>query len=262
VTETTDAPEPALAEAFDRLVDEGENRLRRPWSGLLATTLLGGIDIGIGALAYLSVAHETHNVVLAGLAFSIGFIALLLAGSELFTENFLVPVTSVVAKRGSIGGLIRLWAVAIVMNLIGCALMAWLIIEGRPQLKDTAREVGTHYGTLGISMRSLAVSILAGAVITLMTRMQHASENVGVQIVPAVVMGSLLVVAQLFHCIIESLFMFAGLFAGHVPYGYADWLGAFAWSALGNMIGGIGLVTFLRLVRVPQKIAAERSEND
>ena len=38
----------------------------------------------------------------------------------------------------------------------------------------------------------------------------------------------------------------AGLQTGHAPCGYLDWLG---WAVLGNMVGGIGLVTLLRLVR-------------
>ena len=36
---------------------------------------------------------------------------------ELFTENFLVPVTAVVAKAGSVLDLLRLWVVTLVANL-------------------------------------------------------------------------------------------------------------------------------------------------
>jgi hypothetical protein len=35
-----------------------------------------------------------------------------------------------------------------------------------------------------------------------------------------------------------------------------DWLGLFGLAALGNMIGGIGLVTMLRLLQAPHKVAA------
>jgi len=63
--------------------------------------LLGGLDIGVGVLAFLLVKHQIHNEMLAGLAFSTGFIALTLARSELFTENFVVPVAAVIAKNGT-----------------------------------------------------------------------------------------------------------------------------------------------------------------
>ena len=63
------------------------------------SALLGGVDVGTGVLAYLVVDHETGSTLLAGLAFSLGFVALLLESSELFTEIFLVPVTAVSAGR-------------------------------------------------------------------------------------------------------------------------------------------------------------------
>src|SRR2546430_6467102 len=43
--------------------------------------------------------------------------------------------------------------------------------------------------------------------------------------------------------------MFAALHAG-APFGYLDWVRVVLWATLGNMIGGIGLVTVLRLVQV------------
>lgn len=59
----------------------------------------GGIDVGTGVRAYLLVKQATGSTVVAGLAFSIGFVALL-ARSELFTEILPVPVTAVAAQHG------------------------------------------------------------------------------------------------------------------------------------------------------------------
>src|SRR3546814_19460311 len=87
-------------EAYDRLVDEGHERLSRPLLPLLATGLLGGIDVGVGVLSYLVVLAQTDNHLLASLAFSIGLVALLMAQSELFTKNFLLPVIPVAAQAG------------------------------------------------------------------------------------------------------------------------------------------------------------------
>ena len=93
--------------AFERLVEEGDERLSRAWLPLIATGLLGGVDVGTGVLAYFLVQHYTHNTLLAGLAFSVGFVALLLARSELFTENFLVPVVAVAAGHRGMWSLLR-----------------------------------------------------------------------------------------------------------------------------------------------------------
>jgi formate/nitrite transporter FocA (FNT family) len=250
-------PEPELEDAFDLLVEEGSARLARPWSTLVVTGLLGGIDVGTGVLAYLIVHHATRSTILAGLAFSIGFVALLLARSELFTENFLVPVAAVAARHGSLGGLGRLWVVTLVTNLAGGWGIAWLIMTAFPSLHDTAVDAGTHYAELGINLQSFCLAMLAGMVITLMTRMQHSTQSLGVRLVPALLFGALLAGGQLFHCVLDSILMFAALIAG-APFGYLDWLGALAFSVLGNVAGGVGLVAFLRLARVPHRIAEER----
>lgn len=252
--------EPELEDAFDRLVEEGETRLQRPLVALMATGLLGGMDVGTGVLAYLVVEQRTHNTVLAGLAFSLGFVALTLARSELFTENFLVPVVALASGRARPRALARLWVLTLAFNLLGGAFISWLIVTGLPDVRPAAREVGAHYAHLGIGLRSFALAVLAGAVITLMTRMQHATESLGVQLVPAILFGALLAGAQLFHSVLDSLFMFAALWS-HASFGWGDWAGALGWSVLGNIVGGVGLVTFIRLLRVPHRVAEERDHN-
>lgn len=251
-------PEPELEEAFDRLVEEGRDRLARPWLPLVSTGFLGGVDVGTGVLAYLVVLHATGSHVLAGLAFSLGFVALLLARSELFTENFLVPVTAVVARAGTVGGLLRLWAVTLALNLVGGWVVMFLIVHALPELRATALEAGTHYGTLPIGTASFASAVLAGVVITLMTRMQHATESLGVKLVPAILFGALLSGGQLFHSVLDSLLMFGALHVG-APFGYLDWLVRLGWSALGNLVGGLVLVTAVRLLRVPHRVAEARA---
>ena len=260
------APDPGerqeseLEDAFERMVDEGHQRLDRPLLPLLATGFLGGVDVGVGILALLVVEHETGQPLLGALAFTVGFVALLLARSELFTENFLVPVTAMVARAGTPLQLLRLWVVTLVMNVVGGAVMVGLIVVGLPDLRETVRGSGTHFATLGVSWRSFALAILAGAVITLLTRMQHSTESLGVKIVPAVMLSFVLVAGQLFHAVLDSILMVGGLFAGHVTYNAADVLGALGWSALGNIVGGLVLVTSARLLRVPHRVAEERSD--
>lgn len=254
--------EAEVEEAFDRLVNEGSDRLGRPLLSLLATGFLGGIDVGVGVVAYLVVRSETGSSLLGAIAFTVGFVALLMARSELFTENFLVPVIAVVAKRESVSALLRLWIVTLAMNLVGGFLMALMIVIALPDLRPTAMAAGTHYAHLGVSWRSFFLAVLAGVVITLLTRMQHATDSMGVRIVPAILFSFVLVGAGLFHSVLDSILMFAGLLAGHPDYGWADWVGALGWSCFGNLVGGLGLVTSVRLLRVPHRVQEERDRND
>lgn len=252
-----DVPQQGNEDTFDRLVEEGEQRLGRSWPGLIATGVLGGFDVGVGVLALLIVEQATHSVLLGGLAFSIGFLALTLARSELFTENLLVPVTAVVAKNASPLSLGRLWAVTAVTNLLGGWVFVAIILVAFPTLHATVVEVAVFYIELGITWHALALAMIGGVLITLMTHLQHATDSDGVRLVPAIVMGFLLGAGKINHAIVASLFCFAALQVG-APFGYADWLGMFGFAVLGNMIGGLGLVTMLRLLQVPHKVLDER----
>ena len=255
--------DPAVAEqpvedAVVRAIDEGRRRISRRSAALLATGVLGGIDVGTGVLALLFVEHETGSAVLAGLAFSIGFIALTLARSELFTEDFLVPVTTVIARQARARMLLRLWIGTLVGNLAGGWLFTWLIITGFPQLAETAITAGGYYVDLGLGLKAFTLAVIGGAVITLMTWMQHTTTSDGIRLVPAVTGGFLLAGAQLNHAVVNSLLMFAALHTGHAPFGYLEWAQTAGLAAAGNVVGGIGLVTLLRVLQSPHTIRRER----
>lgn len=252
--------EPEIEEAFDRLVSEGRDRLTRPLLTLVTTGFVGGVDVGIGVLIYLAVRQQTGNSLLAAAVFPIGFVALLLARSELFTENFLVPVTAVVARDGTVLQLLRLWLVSLIANLAGGFTMAAMIVIALPDVRELAVATGSHYAHLGLSWESLFLAVLAGLVITTLTRMQHATDSLGLQVVPAVLLSFVLVAAQLFHCVLDSIFIFAGLLTGRADYGATDWIGALGWSAFGNLVGGLVLVTAVRLLRVHHRVKEERAD--
>jgi formate/nitrite transporter FocA (FNT family) len=250
--------EQEVEQAFKRSVDEGRRRIsRRTWP-LLATGLLGGIDVGTGVLALLLVEHETGSVLLAGLAFSIGFIALSLARSELFTEDFLVPVTTVIARQARFRMLLRLWAGTLVGNLVAGWIFTSLILLGFPQFADTAIQAGAYYVDLGLGRQALALAVIGGAVITLLTWMQHNTESSALKLVPAVTTGFLLAGAQLNHAVVNSLLMFSALHTGRAPFGYVEWAQTAGLAAVGNLVGGLVLVTLLRLFQVPHTVRQER----
>jgi formate/nitrite transporter FocA (FNT family) len=255
-----DSPmEDELAEAFDTIVSQGAQRLHRTWREVITTGLAGGLEVATGVLALFAVVAETRSHLLGGIAFSIGFVALLLARSELFTEGFLVPVTAVVAKRASWRQLGKLWGGTLVANLVGGWLFTWLIIRGLPNLRQTAIDSALPFVQAPLDLRAVCLALLAGSTLTLMTRMQHGTTSDPAKIVAAVVGGFLLAGFQLFHSILDSLIIFAALHAG-APFGYGDWLAWFWYTAVLNMAGGLLVVTVLRLVRSKELIQREREQ--
>jgi formate/nitrite transporter FocA (FNT family) len=236
-------------ETFRAAIEEGTRRLERKTPELLATGAVGGIDVGTGVLALLVVKQETGNTLLAALAFSIGFIALTLAGSELFTENFLVPVAALVAGKARLPSIGRLWVGTLLSNLAGGWVLMAIVMVGYPKLSPVAVEVGSAYPRLGIGWVSFTGALLGGVVITLMTWMEQGTNSVPAKLLCAIVAAFLLAATPLNHVIVVSLEMFAALQAG-AHFGYLDWLGISAWFGLGNIIGGVGLVTVLRTIQV------------
>jgi formate/nitrite transporter FocA (FNT family) len=258
--ETNDEPliEPKLDDAFDRIVAEGERRLGRDWAEMTTTGVMAGLEVGLGILVLLVVDARTGNDLLGGLAFSFGFLALLLGHSELFTEGFLIPVTTWAAKKASFGRLVRFWAVTLVTNLIGGWCITWLAMRAFPNLDRTAIKSASHFITTGFGVQSACLGVLAGSVITLMTRMQHGTDSEPAKIVAAVGGAFILAGLPLFHSILDSLVIFAALHTGHAPFGYGSWIEFAGWAVLWNMVGGIGLVTMLRLVRSRKRVVADR----
>jgi formate-nitrite transporter family protein len=252
--------EDELEDAFQRMVVEGTQRLHRTWREVLVTGFFGGTEVAMGVLAYLSVLHATGNQLVAGLAFSIGFLALLLGRSELFTEGFLVPVTTVAAKRASIAQLLKLWSGTLAANLVGGWILMWLIITAYPKLHAQTVQSATHFVTAPLTAESFTLAVLGGMAITLMTRMQHGTDSTFGKTAAAVAGAFLLAGIGLFHSVLDSLLIFGALATGSAPFGYLDWLAWFGYTVLGNVAGGLALVTLLRLLRSKERLSMERRQ--
>jgi formate/nitrite transporter FocA (FNT family) len=261
-SEPAPGEEAALQRAFERSVSEGIERMNRSLPSLIATGLVGGLDVSVGIFALFAVQSESHNKVLASLAFSIGFVALTLAGSELFTENFLVPIMAVVTKReAGVTALARLWLGTLVANLVAGYLLMALVVEAFPRFRAVAIETGSAYPRLGIGVRSFGSALVAGMVITLMTWMERNTHSEPARLIATIAAAFVLAAGPLLHTIVAGLEMSAALVA-HAPFSYLAALRTIAWAILWNVVGGVGLVTVLRLVQVgPEKIEEVREQS-
>jgi formate-nitrite transporter family protein len=241
-------------ETLDRVVLEGRPRLYRSTADLLATGTVAGIEVGIGVLALLLVVHETGSVLLGALAFSVGFIALRLGHSELFTESFHVPVMVVVAGEARWTHMLRLWGGTLLGNLVGGWVLAWLVVVALPDLHATAGELSREFLDRPLDLRTFVLAVLAGAAITLLTRMQNGTDDDVARIVAAVAIAFVIVGAGLLHSVLDTLIVFVAVHAGEPGASLAVWLPWFGWVVLGNVIGGLLLTTLLRVVRSRERL--------
>ena len=254
--------ESQIEESFDSIVAEGRPRMSRPWPDLLATGAVAGIEVGFGVLALLYVEMMTGSTLLGSLAFAIGVLALLLGHSELFTEGFLVPVTLVAAGEARIRDLVRLWVGTLIGNLVGGLAVAALVDEAFPDLHHQATKTAATYINAGINAHTFCLALLAGGAISLLTRMHHGTSDMVAKLLASVAVAFLLAGVHLFHSVLDSLLAFVALLTGSAPFGWLDWLAWFAWVVVGNLLGGLGLTTMLRLIRSRQRLVDYRMANN
>jgi hypothetical protein len=169
--------EDELERTLDQIVQKGRPRLYRTTPELFASGAIAGVEISLGVLAFLAVEEATGSKLLAGVAFSVGFIALLLGNSELFTEGFLVPVTVVAAKEATYPRLVRFWLVTLAGNLVGGWATMWMVVTAFPALRATAIKDGATFATAELSLPTFLLAVLAGLTMTLLTRMRNGTDN-------------------------------------------------------------------------------------
>jgi len=249
--------EEELHAEFENTVSEGEERLHRTTRALVITGLFGGVDVGLGIMAMLAVKHATGNELLAGIAFGVGLLALRLAHSELFTEDFMLPVNAVLAAHGTVVQLLRLWSVTLVSNLVGGWLFMWLVVAAFPDYRADLRTTAASYVTAGFTMETAALALLAGSTITLMTRMSQSATSDVMLAVISMIGGLLVVGLGMHHGALQSILVFGAMQAG-ADIGVGAWFGWFWWVTVLNMVGGMVIMTAPRIVRTWELVRQER----
>lgn len=250
--------EDALDDNFDRQVTEGRQRLARPRPQQFVTGFLGGVEIGLGVLIGMSVTHATGSMLLGGLAFSLGFVTLLLAHSELFTEGFLVPTFAVIARRAKLVQLLRFWFYTFLGNLAGGLIVMWVMVTAFPAIHSTLDDFGEHFAGLQPRLDTALLAIMAGVSITLMTRMQMGTDQVIGKIVAAVFGGVLLFGVGMLHSVLDTLLMLGAWFAGAPEVSLLNIVNFLWWVIPLNMFGGIVGVALPRAIQARDRVRIER----
>jgi formate/nitrite transporter FocA (FNT family) len=243
---------------YVRTKREGEQRLQRSFTEIASTALAAGFDITVGITALALVSHLLTKQFgpdvghLGGsIAFGVGFVFLIVGRAELFTENFLVPIAGLDrSDRGSWAGLARLWLLSPIFNLLGGVIMILILTShgvlptgsGAPIVEASSALHRNHTLTLFLS------AIFGGALITAMTWYIEGNVKMNVRMTVAWITGTLLALGGFDHVIVATLELFYGIrFGDQIPWIFL--LGNFGIAAVGNMVGGIGLVTLNRFTQ-------------
>ncbi|WGV21515.1 MULTISPECIES: formate/nitrite transporter family protein [unclassified Pseudomonas] len=222
---------------------QGDQELERTLAALWWSALAAGLSMGLSLMAmglfYARLPEGDSAQAIASIGYSAGFLAVILARQQLFTENTLTAVLPVMTAPtlANFGRLLRLWSVVLLGNLAGTLLVAWVMLELPifDSKTDVAfLEVGRKVMENDVS-QMFAKGIVSGWMIATMVWMIPSMEHAKIWII-------------LMITYLMALGDFTHIVVGSVEVSYLVWAGDETWSSFwlefalptlaGNIIGG------------------------
>jgi formate-nitrite transporter family protein len=229
---------------------EAEVELERPlrslwWSGVAAGIALSSSLLAEGLLHhYLPDAH--WKPVVESFGYSVGFVIVMLARLQLFTEQTVTAVIPLLAdfSRTNLLRTGRLWSVVLTANLAGTAVTAAVTVflgTIRPEYLPALLEVSREFAELGAG-QALIYGIPAGFFIAAIVWMLPSVE--GAELFVIIIVTWLIAVGGFAHVVVGSSEVFMLQFSGEL--GLVEGFSRLILPSLaGNIIGGTGLFAML-----------------
>jgi formate/nitrite transporter len=241
--------------------------------------ILAGAFIALGgvfattALAGSGTAPSGAVRVLAGVAFSVGLVLVVVGGAELFTGNNLI-VMAWASRRVSTWALLRNWLIVFAGNFVGAGGTAALVY-----LAGTHRGGSGAFGTTALAIahakvqlgftQAVALGVLCNTLVCLAVWLTLSARTTADRVLAIVPPISAFVASGFEHSVANMYFVPLGLLITALDPGFAAAAGApnpplLTWGAflsrnllpvtIGNIIGGsvlVGLVYWFVYLRPP-----------
>jgi formate transporter len=245
----------------------GETKAHMRSETVFALAVLAGAFIALGAIFSTTVAAGGSDLpygvvrLLAGIAFSLGLMLVVVAGAELFTGNNLI-VMAWASRRIPTRRLLANWGIVYVGNFVGAVATAGLMYATRQytfgggEVGKTALTIAT--GKVGYGFfQAIALGILCNALVCLAVWLTYGARTVTDKILAVLPPIAAFVAAGFEHSVANMYFIPFGLFVKHDTEWAASTQGlpdtsGLTWRAflvdnlvpvtIGNVIGGALLV--------------------
>jgi len=247
---------PVIYEVVRRLGDE---EMARPATSLWWSGVAAGLSISFSLLAQaileLHLPDTPWRPLIAGFGYCVGFLMVVLARQQLFTESTITVVLPVLKNisAGKIWRLARLWAIVLVANLTG-TLFAALFCNYTPVLPagllQGMRDIGHGLMVLGwpdMFCRGIASGFLIAAMVWMIPSAETAKFAV------IALMTYLIAIGGFTHIIAGSMEAYLLVLADE----WAWWqmiLDFMAPVLLGNIVGGTALFALISYAQVMEEI--------
>jgi formate-nitrite transporter family protein len=238
---------------------EGEAELARKFSALWWSALAAGISIGFSVLSQALLEAALHGLpgagVVADLGYCVGFLIVILARQQLFTENTLTAVLPIMVRKdwSGIWDVLRLWGIVLAGNLVGCFMFAaFLAYSGAfsQETQTAITEIGRHL-MANTPNEMFVKGIMAGWLIAALVWMLPSAESTEIFIITLITY--IIALGDFTHIIagsVEAIYMWL---IGEVSFWHMAG-GFFIPTLLGNVAGGTVLFAVISYAQVREEL--------
>lgn len=241
---------------------EGEYELQRHpsalgWSGLAAGLSMGFSLVGKGLLdAYLPGAP--WRPIVASFGYTIGFLIVVLGRQQLFTENTVTVILPLFAhpNRHTFLRVARLWAVVLAANVGGALAFATMLAHidvFPPEVSHAFLTIGHEAVRSGFGP-TFVRAIFAGWLIALMVWLLPGAAPTRLHLI--VIITYIVALGAFSHVIAGAVDVFYLANSGGIPWPEVV-TRFFAPTLLGNVLGGVALVSALNFAQVASQTLSE-----
>ncbi|CNE10140.1 putative inner membrane protein [Yersinia nurmii] len=235
---------PSRAAAIhEKIRVEGEKELERDGLALLLSAIAAGLSMGASLMAkgifHAKLSDAPASLFIENIGYTFGFIIVIMARQQLFTENTVTAVLPIMQKPSvkNFSILFRLWGLVLLGNLIGTALAAGSFIH-IPLFDDATRAAFISIAQdimENTPAEMFTKGILSGWIIATMVWMLPSAGAAKIWVI--FLMTYLVALCDLTHIVVGSAEIFYLVFSGNLSW--QEFIYPFAIPTLaGNIIGG------------------------
>lgn len=257
-------PSRAMA-IHEHIRQDGEKEMERDAMALLWSAIAAGLSMGASLLAkgifHVQLEGVPGGFLLENLGYTFGFIIVIMARQQLFTENTVTAVLPVMQNPtlGNFGLLMRLWSVVLLGNIIGTGVAAWAF-EHMPIFDEETRDAFVKIGMdvmKNTPTEMFSNAIISGWLIATMVWMFPAAG--AAKIVVIILMTWLIALGDTTHIVVGSVEILYLVFNGTLHW--SDFFWPFALPTLaGNICGGTFIFALMSHAQIRNDMSYKRKE--
>ncbi|WP_369790094.1 formate/nitrite transporter family protein [Rouxiella sp. WC2420] len=251
------------AAVHEQIRQEGEKELERDGLALMWSAIAAGLSIS-ASLVTKGILHEQledtpARFFLENLGYTVGFIIVIMARQQLFTENTVTAVLPVMHKPTlkNVGILFRLWGVVLAGNIVGAALASLAFIYlplFEPSVMQAFKTISMEVMAKDPAQMFVG-GVVSGWLIATMVWMLPSAGAAKIWVI--LLMTYLVSIGNLTHIVVGSVEVLYLVLSGAIPWYQFLW--PFALPTLaGNIIGGTFIFALISHAQIRNDLSSER----